>query len=599
MLRRTLGSIVLLAAAVATPDRRRARHLSNSAADRWRSFDVHHASGVQAFAAQAEAPLTGTGENLELVANEPGRPGVRPRAARQPRVRRLLRRGHGDHRHRRPDEPEARRHVRVRRRHRSTTSSCAPTARSPLLTTDGGGSTCHNGEQGSMVIDVSDPAQPRELAFIPIKNADGSHRRLAHPHARLAVPLHQPVPDELPPARGLLARRPGQPDEDRRARLRRGPAAASTTPTSTTGPTARRLLYAASVSANDVVDVTDPRKPEARRSASSTPRSRSRTRTSRTSAATRALVTDEYLGGAAGPSCGKVEDRVAGVAARRRPERRRPERPRRAAPLRARGRRDDRRQARRPSTSRRSRTTTRRTAARSTSSGRRPTRTASSPRGTAAASASLDYSDPESGRGARRASSRPATNVWAAKPHNGYIFTGDLNRGLDVLQYTGEGGRVARDRRRRPRRSAPRSSAATAGPARRPRCPTPPPAPAGHGHSTGGPATAPRRPVRRRACGRCACACASPAAGRRTVGAAHPAVRARAAILGTVRYRVRAGRPRHAARRASPAPPGRYRYRVRCAAGASCARGRLTLNASPGVTVLLPPGRKLLVTRAR
>ncbi|MGH2837239.1 MAG: LVIVD repeat-containing protein [Thermoleophilaceae bacterium] len=31
-------------------------------------------------------------------------------------------------------------------------------------------------------------------------------------------------------------------------------------------------------------------------------------------------------------------------------------------------------------------------------------------------------------------------NAWAAKPHRGYIFTGDIARGMDVLRYTGEGG---------------------------------------------------------------------------------------------------------------------------------------------------------------
>jgi hypothetical protein len=32
-------------------------------------------------------------------------------------------------------------------------------------------------------------------------------------------------------------------------------------------------------------------------------------------------------------------------------------------------------------------------------------------------------------------------STWSAKPHNGYIFTGDTSRGFDVLQYTGENGR--------------------------------------------------------------------------------------------------------------------------------------------------------------
>jgi hypothetical protein len=33
-------------------------------------------------------------------------------------------------------------------------------------------------------------------------------------------------------------------------------------------------------------------------------------------------------------------------------------------------------------------------------------------------------------------------DTWSAKPHRGYIFTGDILRGMDVLLYTGEGGRA-------------------------------------------------------------------------------------------------------------------------------------------------------------
>jgi hypothetical protein len=32
-------------------------------------------------------------------------------------------------------------------------------------------------------------------------------------------------------------------------------------------------------------------------------------------------------------------------------------------------------------------------------------------------------------------------DTWSAKPHNGYIFTGDIARGFDVLRYTGESGK--------------------------------------------------------------------------------------------------------------------------------------------------------------
>jgi len=31
-------------------------------------------------------------------------------------------------------------------------------------------------------------------------------------------------------------------------------------------------------------------------------------------------------------------------------------------------------------------------------------------------------------------------DTWSAKPHNGYIYSGDINRGLDVFRYTGESG---------------------------------------------------------------------------------------------------------------------------------------------------------------
>jgi hypothetical protein len=33
-------------------------------------------------------------------------------------------------------------------------------------------------------------------------------------------------------------------------------------------------------------------------------------------------------------------------------------------------------------------------------------------------------------------------DTWSAKPHRGYIFAGDILRGMDVLLYTGEGGRA-------------------------------------------------------------------------------------------------------------------------------------------------------------
>jgi hypothetical protein len=51
----------------------------------------------------------------------------------------------------------------------------------------------------------------------------------------------------------------------------------------------------------------------------------------------------------------------------------------------------------------------------------------------------VDYSNP------RRAKELgwfipDGADTWSAKPHNGYIFTGDIARGFDVLRYTGENG---------------------------------------------------------------------------------------------------------------------------------------------------------------
>jgi hypothetical protein len=64
-----------------------------------------------------------------------------------------------------------------------------------------------------------------------------------------------------------------------------------------------------------------------------------------------------------------------------------------------------------------------------------------------------------------------------------------------------------------------------------------------------------------------------------------------------VRYRVRAGR-RVTLRARIAGAPGRYRYQVRLGRRV-LRRGRATLKASPGVSVLVPQGRKLLVTRTR
>ncbi len=51
----------------------------------------------------------------------------------------------------------------------------------------------------------------------------------------------------------------------------------------------------------------------------------------------------------------------------------------------------------------------------------------------------VDFSDPAQPK--QIGSFIPAGgDTWSAKPHRGFIFTGDIVRGMDVLRYTGEGG---------------------------------------------------------------------------------------------------------------------------------------------------------------
>jgi hypothetical protein len=98
----------------------------------------------------------------------------------------------------------------------------------------------------------------------------------------------------------------------------------------------------------------------------------------------------------------------------------------------------------------------------------------------------VDFSDPANPR--QLAWFIPTgADTWSAKPHRGYIFAGDIVRGLDVLQYTGEGGNVW---------------PATSGPAEVQRARVQgatPPNPTGSGTGTRGQQRGPRTRVGRRA----------------------------------------------------------------------------------------------------
>jgi hypothetical protein len=52
----------------------------------------------------------------------------------------------------------------------------------------------------------------------------------------------------------------------------------------------------------------------------------------------------------------------------------------------------------------------------------------------------VDFEDPANPKELGWFKAEPSTIYWSAKPHRGYIFATDMERGLDILKYTGEGG---------------------------------------------------------------------------------------------------------------------------------------------------------------
>jgi hypothetical protein len=52
----------------------------------------------------------------------------------------------------------------------------------------------------------------------------------------------------------------------------------------------------------------------------------------------------------------------------------------------------------------------------------------------------LDFSDPANVKQLGWFKADKPTQYWSAKPHRGFIFATDMDRGLDIIKYTGEGG---------------------------------------------------------------------------------------------------------------------------------------------------------------
>jgi hypothetical protein len=53
----------------------------------------------------------------------------------------------------------------------------------------------------------------------------------------------------------------------------------------------------------------------------------------------------------------------------------------------------------------------------------------------------VDFGNPAAARELGWFIPEPQAMYWSVKPHCGYLFATDLDRGLDILRYTGEGGR--------------------------------------------------------------------------------------------------------------------------------------------------------------
>jgi hypothetical protein len=158
---------------------------------------------------------------------------------------------------------------------------------------------CHPGEQGTVVLDLSQPSDPREVAWIPLPR--GSHtvtiagRYLFSNQFDTAV--HRLEIHELRQGRVIKA---GSIDYGVNGS---GPHDTSVRET----PDGRRLLYAASIDRTDVFDITDPGHPELLQRIAD-PAIGSSHQAEANHNGSLLLVSDEYSFGARFPACGRLTD---------------------------------------------------------------------------------------------------------------------------------------------------------------------------------------------------------------------------------------------------------------------------------------------------
>lgn len=307
----------------------------------------------------------------------------------------------------------------------------SPDARYAVMAIDTKQNECHPGKEGSVVIDVSDKTKPREVAFIPI--AVGSHNNT------LDWPLL--YVDNYPTSyHKLEVFTLADPSNPRKlGELNFGDEADSVHDSYVDHrPDGRTLLYAASIGNTDVIDVSDPEKPKLQLRFAD-PRVTISHQAEPNYNRTKLLVTDEFVGGLEAPTCGQIGNvrlpvtlPVVGdptnigalhIYALERD-----------GSVRGNGVDGWLGSLNLPLTLNPSGGCTIHVFWQAPDEDRLVT--AWYGRGVQA----FDFSD--AAHPARLGSFLPTGgDVWAAKPHKGYIFTGDIVRGMDVLQYTGEEGK--------------------------------------------------------------------------------------------------------------------------------------------------------------
>src|SRR3954454_13559194 len=454
----------------------------------------------------------------------------------------------------------------------------SPDARYAVMAIDTKSNDCHPNQEGSVVLDIADPAHPKEIAFIPI--AVGSHNdTLDWPYLYV-----DNYPTSYHKLEVFSLREPSAPKK-----VGQYDFGASTDGIHDSfvdhRPDGRDLLYAASIGHTDVLDVTDPTQPKLIVRFADPAISISHQAEPNFDRSL-LLVTDEFLGGNTGPpACGGTQAPVQLPAL--------PEtgRPNDIGALHF--------FALNPDGSVKNNGADGKVATFNT-----PTQPNDPQRGCTIhvfwqapnenrlvtawygrGSRVVDFADPTA---AKQLGYFIPTNAdtWAAKPHNGYIFTRDIVRGMDVLQYTGEAGK------RWP---------STAGPAEQQR----------RGQTAGKPApTQSRGAASESASDASTSASVAPSAARRTgvyrftrrvrVPKARAAKRtltmqirdAHNALVAQLRFKARSGRTAKLKADAGGLE-GVYRYTVK-AAGRTLARGVFAVRGSQAGSMGLKPGQVLV-----